>query len=80
MIEWENIPIWLRCTDRHKIDPNVRGSLYGTNSECHNRKLSEEQVRVVREGKISLHKLAEEYGVTYSTLYGVRKGETYKDG
>lgn len=79
MIDWKSIPIWLRCTDRHKIDPNVRGSIYGTNSESYNRKLSEEQVRLVRSGEISLHKLATEWGVSYSTLYGVRTGDTYKD-
>lgn len=81
MIEWEHIPIWLRCTERYKIDPNLRGSIYGANRgwDDYCRKLSDEQVREIRASGEVLTVLAKKYEVAYSTIYQVKSGRGYRD-
>lgn len=81
MIEWEHIPIWLRCTERYRIDPKLKGSIYGANRgwDDYNRKLTDKQVKEIRRSDEALSVLAKTYGVAYSTIWHVKSGRGYQD-
>lgn len=77
--DFPHIPIWLRCTNRHLIDPNIRGSLYGGNKDWNDRRFTASQVREIRASKVSMEKTAEIWKVSYSSIYSIVKKESYKD-
>lgn len=83
MIDHSHTPVWLKCTDRWKIDPMLKngGSIYGSGRgyDDYNRKLSDKQVRDIRESKSTMKVLAKKYKVAYSTIWHVKSGRGYAD-
>lgn len=77
--DFPHIPIWLRCTYRHIIDPNVKGSIYGGIKAWDERKFTPAQVRLIRAEEGTIESVAKTWNASYSTIHAILRRETYKD-
>lgn len=77
--DFPHIPIHIRCTYRHLIDPNVRGSIYGGTKDSNDRRFKPDQIKMIRSQEGSCESIAKEWKVSYSTIYSIKNRETYKD-
>ena len=85
MIRWESIPIWLRCTGRNLINPEVKGSIYKSDRSYQNsnynkgRRFTDNEVRNMRGSGKRAAVLAREYDCGETTMQRILSRKTYSD-
>lgn len=75
-IEYENIPVWLRITNRTLIDPTYVTKL--KNQPGGKGMFATEEVMKIRASKLTTRELAEQYGCTQKTIWNIRRKNSYK--
>lgn len=74
------------CTLQENIDHAVKNGLFknctGYGSQSHNHKLNEKSVAEIKRdlfcNHISIRKVAEKYGVSFATIFQIKKGNNWK--
>ena len=77
--DFPHIPIWLRCTNRNLINPEVKGSIYGGAKAWDERKFTPKQIVEIRNSEGTMEAKAKTWGVSYSTINSIVNRESYKD-